>query len=151
MRAPRPVFIVSLAAVAVGAVAAVTVPGVLRAVDGHLRAEAVERAAALPMPDGAVEQTGCHVDDLVACWGVDRAVADVAADLAAGLGATDGGTLEQDCSPTLVAPDLESDACHVFLRLERGHGVFAFVDPTVDLDEDGASVVTGASVSLSAW
>lgn len=151
MRAPRPVFVVSLAVVAVGAVAAVTVPGVLRAVDGHLRAEAVERATALPAPEGAVEQTGCHADDLVACWGVDRAVTDVAADLAAGLGATDSGTLEQDCSPTLVAPDLESDTCHVFLRLERGHGVFAFVDPAVDRGEDGTFVVTGASVSLSAW
>ncbi|WP_273653560.1 hypothetical protein [Cellulomonas fimi] len=151
MRTPRPVFVISLAVVAVGAVAAVTVPGVLRAVDGHLRAEAVERATALPAPAGAVTQAGCHADDLVACWSVDRAVTDVAADLAAGLGGTDSGVLEQDCSPTLVAPDLESDACHVFLRLERGHGVFAFVDPTVDEDEDGTVVVMGASVSLSAW
>ncbi|MDC7122473.1 hypothetical protein OMK64_13110 [Cellulomonas fimi] len=151
MRAPRPVFVVPLAVVAAGAVAAVTVPGVLRVVDEHLRAEAVDRATALPAPDGAVELTGCHADDLIACWGVDRAVTDVAADLAARLGATDSGTLEHDCSPTLVAPDLESATCHVFLRLERGHGVFAFVDPTVDRDEDSASVVTGASVSLSAW
>ncbi|PPK92127.1 hypothetical protein CLV92_11795 [Kineococcus xinjiangensis] len=99
MRRLRPALAACLAVVAVGGVAAVTVPRVQEHVDNQNLQQAVAAARAIPTPAGAADSPICRDDLLVACWEVDKPFQQIATSLADALSDQAGQPVDQECRP----------------------------------------------------
>lgn len=134
-------------AVAIVCVGLVVVQG--GADDDRLRA--TEIAEQLAAPAGAQGSTTCRGDGVVACWEVRRPVTAVSSLLAESLGRPAGKAATTTCDRVPVGTtsgSLQADSC--FVRVRFGdRGVFVFLDPLVERDEDGVATVVGSLVSVS--
>jgi hypothetical protein len=148
----RPIFMILLAVVIIGAGIGATVVTASGRADHRNLGHAQAVAHAMVAPAGATKSIACHADGLVSCWVVKGSAAQVASAVSAGLTGPAGKSATQSCRQLPVGSPGSSavtDECSVIVRY-GAHGVFAFFGPQVSHDADGRATVTGTLVTVSA-